>query len=145
MASLYPFLAAGAAAGQRQLLQLNALVWITVGEGQVWALTDYSVDVRGKVGVLGYKGDLNIRLDLLDQDPKTHAGPCYLRLNDFDDPRASYRVQGDALTVDAVLSGKGQRVAISAYGEDRGRTRCQLSGEVSLTTFITPAPNGRSS
>lgn len=135
MASLNPFIATNAQAGQHVELKLHEIFWKSVGRGQVLALTDYEVDLDGHLSVIVYSGDLHIRLRLLDADEAAMTGPCILQINSHVDEEASYRVEDKVLTVTADFDGKKAGIRLSrAHGGKM--TRCELAGYLGLTAYL---------
>lgn len=138
MATLYPFIAQDARAGQKVDLKLRKVIWTTVGRGQVKTLSDYEVEIAGKISVVVYSGDLNIRLRLPDGDGNATSGICLLGINSHFDENAKFKVDGDTLAVDADFSGTKAGIRLSRY--DQGKmTKCRLSGYVGLTTYLQAA------
>lgn len=138
MAALYPYIAADARAGQRVRLKLHEILWKSVGQGDILALSDYEVDLAGHLSLIAYSGDLRIHLSLLDEDETAEAGPCMLRLNSHVDEEAVYRVIDDVLSVAADFDGKRAGIRLS---RDRGgrMTRCELAGYLGITAYLEAA------
>ncbi len=135
MATLFPYISEGAQAGQRAQMRIRKLIWLTVGHGTVAALSDFEVDINGRVELIVYKGDLRIHLILLDQDPEALSGPCILHLNAHVDEKASYRVSNGALTVSAAIAGKKATVSLSRH-ENGKMTECELTGFLDITVYL---------
>lgn len=136
MATFYPFVTEGAHSGQQAQLKTRAIIWLNVGSGEVITLSDYEVDIDGTVDLKFYKGDLKIRLVLLDQDAQAESGPARLQLNSHVDDNASYAVKDGELTVSALLGGKSQKISLSRH--DDNKTECKLDGSLSLTAYLEP-------
>jgi hypothetical protein len=135
MATIPPFVSEGAQAGQAAEMKIHKLMWFTVGNGQVTALSDYIVDIDGQIDIVVYKGNLRIRMDLLDQDPAATSGPCRLQLNAHVDENASYAVKNGALTVSATIKEKSATVSLSR--DDGGKkTKCVLTGFLDITCWL---------
>ncbi len=138
MASLYPYIATNAQAGQKVELKLHEILWKSVGHGDILTLSPFEVDVAGHLSVIVYSGDLRIHLNLSDQDETARTGPCSLQLNSHVDPDAVYRVQGDILAVDADFDGR--RAGIRLSRDRNGKmTRCELAGYIGLTAYLEAA------
>ncbi len=135
MTTIAPFVSAGAQAGQAAEMKIHKLMWLTVGNGQLQELSDYLVDIDGLIDIVVYKGNLRIRLELLDQDAAATAGPCRLQLNAHVDENASYAVKNDALTVSATMKGKSATVSLSR--DDGGKkTKCVMTGFLDITCWL---------
>ncbi len=135
MATLFPYISEGAHAGEKASLKIRKFVWVPVGHGEVAALSDYEVDIAGKLQLVVYNGDLRIHLLLLDQDPAASEGPCELHLNSHVDDKASYRVHDGALTVSAAMGGKAATVSLSRH--EKGKmTECKLTGFLDITVYL---------
>lgn len=138
MATIPPFVAKGTRVGQKQSVKAKKFVWVPVGSGTVAELADDVVAVAGQISILGYSGRMNIYLRLTDNNPAATSGSCILRLNTVEDPRATYKVNGRALTVSAILRGHKQQISITPC--DGGtQTECKLSGRVNETVHLEPA------
>jgi hypothetical protein len=57
MASLYPYIAANARAGQKLELKLHEFLWRSVGQGSILILNPFEVDLTGHLSVIVYSGD----------------------------------------------------------------------------------------
>jgi hypothetical protein len=134
MATIPPFVSDGAQAGQAAEMKIHKLMWLTVGNGQLQELSDYLVDIDGLIDIVVYKGNLRIRLELLDQDAAATAGPCRLQLNAHVDDNASYAVKNDALTVSATMKGKSATVSLSR--DDGKKTKCVMTGFLDITCWL---------
>ncbi len=138
MATLLPYIAEGVYAGQKQGLKVNELMlWLTVGKGELKSLSDFEVAIAGKIDFVGYKGDLNIYLHLSDQDAAAASGPCVFKLNTYRDEDATYTAQKGVLTINAVLGGHKQSIALSRYRR-KGYTKCELKGHTNVTAYLEP-------
>ena len=137
MAIITPFIAKGTHVGQSQAVKARKFVWISVGNGEVSSLSDYEVAIAGTISILGYSGDLIIRLLLLDEQPEASGGPCLLRLNTHVDEAATYHVKGAELTVNAVLGDKRQNITITRCNNGT-QTECRLFGHVDQTVHLDP-------
>ena len=137
MATLYPYISEGAHAGQKAQLKAHKFVWIPVGKGTVAALSDFEVDIDGRVQLVVYNGDLRIRLQLLDEDPEAVSGPCILQLNAHVDDKASYQVDDGALTVSAAIADKQATVSLSRC-DDGEQTECIMTGYLDITVHLEP-------
>ncbi len=135
MASLYPYIATNAQAGQQVELKLHEILWKSVGHGDILILNPYEVDLAGRLSVIVYSGDLHIRLQLTDRDETAQVGPCILQINSHVDSDAAYRVLDDVLIVDADFDGRRAGIRLSP---DRGgkMTRCELDGYLGLTAYL---------
>lgn len=138
MATLYPFIAQDARAGQKVDLKLRKVIWTTVGHGDVKTLSDYEVEIAGKISVVVYSGDLNIHLRLPDGDKGATDGICLLGINSHKDENAQYKVDGNTLAVDADFSGTKAGIRLSRYNQGK-MTKCQLSGYLGLTAYLQTA------
>lgn len=135
MASLYPYIAANAQAGQEIDLKLHEILWKSVGRGDILILNPYMVDLAGHLSMIVFSGDLRIHLELRDQIEAAQIGPCILRLNSHVDREAVYQVQDDVLTVDADFDGRRSGIRLSR--DRKGKmTRCELTGYVGLTAYL---------
>lgn len=136
MATLYPFIAEDAQAGQKVELKIHEfMIWKSVGRGEVLALSDYEVNIAGNLSVIVYSGDLNIQLRLLDTDENADAGSCVLQINSHVDDKATYKVDKDILAVKADFDGKNAGIRLS---RDHGgkMTRCDLEGFFGITAYL---------
>jgi len=137
MATIPSFVAKNTHLGQQQTVKAKKMVWIPVGSGEVTQFNDHEVTIAGQISILGYSGSMNIYLKLLDEDPAATSGPCILRLNAHEDPQAVYKVNNNALTVQATL-GKYKQ-AITIRPSDGGtQTECKLTGRVNETVHLEP-------
>lgn len=135
MATIPPYVSEGAAAGQAAEMKIHKLMWLTVGSGKLLELSDFVVDIDGQIDIVVYKGNLHIRIDLLDQDGEANAGPCRLQLNAYVDENASYQVKDGALTVSATIKEKSATVGLSR--DDHGKkTRCVMTGFLDITCYL---------
>lgn len=135
MATIPPYVSAGAQAGQAAEMKIHKLMWLTVGNGKLLELADYIVDIDGQIDIVVYKGNLHIRIDLLDQDPAATAGPCRLQLNAHVDASATYEVKNGALTVSATIKQKSATVSLSR--DDGGKkTKCVMTGFLDITCYL---------
>ncbi len=137
MANIVDFIADGAYAGQAIEVKAKKFVWVKVGQGTVKELSDHEVGIDGKISILGYSGDLNIKMSLTDQDPTASKGSCVLQLNTLVDESATYEVKQNVLTVYAVLGGKQQNISISQCNNGE-QTECKLSGHVNQLVHLDP-------
>jgi len=135
MASILPYVSPGAVPGQKLKLKIKKFVWLTVGDGVLESLSDYEVAVDGTVDVMVYKGDLTIKVHLLDEDPDADSGPCVLHLNSHSDENATYEVKNGALVVSAAFGDKKQGIAISRYNKG-SMTECNLSGYLDIGAYL---------
>lgn len=134
MATVPPFVSEGAQAGQAAEMKIHKLMWLTVGNGKLLELADYVVDIDGQIDIVVYKGNLHIRIDLLDQDSAATAGPCRLQLNAHVDENASYAVKNGALTVSATMKQKSATVGLSR--DDGKKTKCVMTGFLDITCWL---------
>jgi hypothetical protein len=139
MAVITPYISAGIRAGQPVALKVHKRLWRTVGQGQVKAVSDFEIEIDGRVKLAVYQGDLHIRAALLDQDEAAITGPCSLKLNSAVDDQASYRTHDDGLTISARMNGKDVQIRLSRFKSDN-MTECTVSGVLDLTAYIEPAP-----
>ncbi len=137
MANIVDYVADGAYVGQAIEVKAKKFVWVKVGQGTIKALSDYEVSIDGKISILGYTGDLNIKLNLTDQDPAASKGPCVLQLNTHIDENANYKTEKSALTVYAVLGGEQQNISISQCNNGE-QTECKLFGHVNQLVHLDP-------
>ena len=138
MAVISQYVAKGTYAGQKVVVKAKKFIWIPVGQGMIKSYSEFDVDIAGTLSFLGYNGDLNIQLELLDKDPAAPSGSCALQLNSHRDPAAGYVANNGELKVTAVLSGKKQ--IISILRSDNGtQTECKLVGHVNQTVHLDPA------
>ncbi|HSN74351.1 MAG TPA: hypothetical protein VL334_04540 [Anaerolineae bacterium] len=135
MATIPPYVSEGAAAGQAAEMKIHKLMWLTVGNGKLFELTDYVVDIDGQIDIVVYKGNLHIRIELLDQDAAADAGPCRLQLNAHVDENASYQVKDDFLTVSATIKEKSATVSLSRDNNGE-KTKCVLTGFLDITCWL---------
>jgi hypothetical protein len=135
MATIPPYVSEGAAAGQAAEMKIHKLMWLTVGNGKLLELADYVVDIDGQIDIVVYKGNLHIRIELLDHDAAAAAGPCRLQLNAHVDENASYVVKNGALTVSAAIKQKRATVELS---RDNGgkKTKCAMTGFLDITCWL---------
>ena len=140
MATIPPYVSEGAAAGQAAEMKIHKLMWLTVGNGKLLELADYVVDIDGQIDIVVYKGNLHIRIDLLDQDPAATAGPCRLQLNAHVDASATSEVKNGALTVSATIKQKSATVSLSR--DDGGKkTKCVMTGFLDITCWLEAKEN----
>ncbi len=140
MATIPAYVSEGATAGQAAEMKLHKLMWLTVGNGKLLELADYVVDIDGQIDIVVYKGNLHIRIELLDQDAEADAGPCRLQLNAHVDENASYAVKNDALTVSATIKQKSATVGLSR--DDHGKkTKCVMTGFLDITCWLEAKEN----
>ena len=137
MANIVDYVADGAYVGQAIEVKAKKFVWVKVGQGTIKALSDYEVSIDGKISILGYTGDLNIKLNLTDQDPAASKGPCVLQLNTHIDKNANYEAAKNGLTVYAVLGGEQQNISISQCNNGE-QTECKLFGHVNQLVHLDP-------
>ncbi len=137
MATIPPYIAKNAYAGQKQEVKVHKIMWVKVGDGIVDALSEYEVSIAGKISILGYNGDLNIHLILTDQDANATKGICTLGLNSHKDEAAKYIAKNGELTVSAILGGKEQTITITPCNNGE-QTECRLSGYISQTVHLDP-------
>ncbi|MFN2143677.1 MAG: hypothetical protein ACK2U5_24585 [Candidatus Promineifilaceae bacterium] len=137
MARITPYVANNVHIGQELAVKIKKVVWMAVGRGTVAAYSDYEVNITGNIGVPGYRGALNIHLQLKDDDSQALSGPCCLRLNSHTDEDAKYRATRDQLTVFAVLGGKKQNVTITPTNKGT-QTECKLFGHIDETVHLDP-------
>lgn len=135
MASLYPFIAEDAHPGQKVDLKIRKFIWKSVGRGDVLALSDYEVNIAGRLSIIVYSGDLNIHLQLLDMDDIAIQGPCVLRINSHTDEQAKYRVEKGELAVSADFGGKTAGIRL-ARDYDGKMTRCDLTGFFAVSAYL---------
>lgn len=135
MATIPPYVSEGAQAGQAAEMKIHKLMWLTVGNGKLLELADYVVDIDGQIDIVIYKGNLHIRIELLDHDADAEAGPCRLQLNAHVDENASYQVKNDTLTVSATIKQKSATVSLSR--DDHGKkTKCVMTGFLDITCWL---------
>lgn len=140
MATIPPFVSEGAQAGQAAEMKIHKLIWLTVGSGKLLELSDYVVDIDGQIDIVVYKGNLHIRIDLLDQNAAGMAGPCRLQLNAHVDENASYAIKNGALTVSATIKEKSATVSLSR-DNDGTKTKCVLTGFLDITCYLEAKKN----
>jgi len=138
MAVITNFVADSTHVGQMVAVKAKKFVWITMGQGKVVSFSDFEVDIAGRLNIMGYNGDLNIHLELLDKDGAASSGPCMLRLNAHSDGAATYQANDGALTVTAVFGDKKQSISIRPCNNG-AQTECRLAGHVSQTVHLDPA------
>ncbi|MDX1417988.1 MAG: hypothetical protein R3293_27550 [Candidatus Promineifilaceae bacterium] len=135
MATISPYIAQNLVSGADLQLRVKKFIWLTVGHGLIASVSDYEIAVQGKIRFLGFKGELDVLIRLLDQSPGSQSGPCLMELNILRDEYATYEAQNGQLIINAVLGGEKQRVALSQY--DQGQmTRCRLSGYYNETAYF---------
>lgn len=137
MANIKQFVADGTFVGQKQTVKAKKFVWVPVGSGTVEKFSDDEVSVAGNINILGYSGDLNIYLKLTDSNLAATSGSCLLKLNKYEDAKATYQVNGPGLEVSSVLGGHKQNITISP-SDGRTQTECKLSGKVNETVHLEP-------
>lgn len=137
MAKITPYVANNVYVGQDIAVKIKKLVWMTVGKGSVMDFSDQEVNIAGKIKFMGYNGDLNIHLRLLDGDDGALSGPCRLRLNSHVDENASYRANRESLTVFAMLGSRKQNITILPTNNGT-QTECKLSGYINETVHLDP-------
>ena len=137
MANIVDYVADGANVGQTIEVKAKKFVWVKVGQGTIASLSDREVGIKGKISILGYSGDLNIKLNLTDQDPAASKGPCVLQLNTNIDENANYEAAQNVLTVYAVLGGKQQNISILQCNNGE-QTECKLFGHVNQLVHLDP-------
>ncbi len=140
MATIPPFVATNAFEGQALSVKAASTVfWVPVGRGKVNQLGVYVVGIAGELSVLGYKGNLDIVLQLTDEDEASSAGICTLQLNSHIDEQARYSVSAkdDKLVVDAVLGGRQQQISIGRCNNGE-QTECRLRGHVNQVVHLQP-------
>jgi hypothetical protein len=137
MAILKPYLSQDVQPGQRVALKTHELFWRTVGHGSLQTVSDFKLEIHGRVELAVYQGDLQIQLALLDQDEAATAGACRLQINALADDQATYRVRGDGLTISTVLGGEAVDLKVVRAGQDN-MTECKVSGPLDLTAYIAP-------
>lgn len=138
MAKIADYVANGTYAGQQVDVKAKKFVWVNVGNGAVKTFSDHEVEIAGKISILGYNGDLNIRLQLSDQNSSSAKGPCVLQLNTHTDENAKYETKKEMLTVYAVLGGKEQNISILPCNNGE-QTECKLFGHVNETVHLDPS------
>lgn len=138
MASIPPYVATNTHVGQQVDVKVKKFIWLAVGQGSVQSFSNYEVNVTGRIKFLGYDGDLNIHLKLLDEAPPASRGPCCLQLNAYMDETAQYAATGELLTVFAVLGGKKQNISIRRV-EKGSQTECKLFGHIDATVHLDPS------
>ncbi|MBK6328400.1 MAG: hypothetical protein KA362_09075 [Chloroflexi bacterium] len=137
MAVISNYVAKNTHQGQMVTVKAKKFVWISVGKGEVRSYSDYDVDVAGAINVLGYSGDLNIQLQLVDKNPTAVSGPCILSLNTHTDPSATYQTKNGVLMVTAVFGDKKQSINIQPCN-DGTQTECVLIGHLTQTVHLDP-------
>lgn len=138
MAQITNYVAKGTYEGQKFDLKAKKFVWVKAGQGVVKSYSDQEVNIAGSISILGYSGDLNIRLQLTDQDPMAVSGPCVLQLNTYLDEKARYEAKNGMLTVYAVLGSKEQNISILPCNNGE-QTECKLFGHVNQTVHLDPS------
>ena len=138
MAIIATYISEGMRAGQPLVLKLHEIFWRTAGHGQVNGLSDFEIEVGGRVELAIYRGDLRIRVALLDRDEAAVTGPCSLQLNSAVDDEASYRTHNGGMTITARMNGKEVQIRLSRFKGDN-MTECKVSGLLDLTAYIEPA------
>ncbi len=139
MAIITPHISAGIRAGQPVVLKLHRRLWRTVGQGQMKAVSDFEIEIDGRVKLAVYQGHLHIWVALSDQDKAAITGSCSLKLNSFVDNQASYRTHDGGLTISARMNDKDIQIRLSRFQSDN-MTECKISGALDLTAYIEPAP-----
>jgi hypothetical protein len=137
MATIAPYISAGVRAGQPVMLKVHEILWRTVGHGDVKALSDFEIEIDGRIKLTVYQGELRIRAALLDQDEAASTGPCSLQLNSAVDDQASYRTHDAGMTISARMNGQDVKIRLSRFKRDN-MTECKVSGVVDLTAYIEP-------
>ncbi len=137
MANIVDYVADNAYEGQAVEVKAKKFVWVKVGQGTVPALSAHEVSIEGQISILGYTGDLNIRLNLLDEDPAAKSGPCCLQLNTLVDEEAKYEEGKGMLTVYATLGGKEQNISILPCNNGE-QTECKLFGHINQVVHLDP-------
>ena len=137
MANIIDYVADNAFAGQEIEVKAKKFVWVKVGQGKVSVLSDHEVTINGQISILGYSGDLTIRLNLTDEDPAATEGPCVLQINTLVDENAKYEAAKNMLTVHAVLGGKEQNISILKCNNGE-QTECKLFGHINQVVHLDP-------
>jgi len=138
MTVITPYISEGVQAGQPVALKIQKIRWRTVGTGQLKTLSDYELEVDGRIELPVYKGDLNIHIELADKDVAATSGPCSLQLNSYGDDEAEYSADDDGLTISAQISEKAVQISLSRFPHDN-MTECTISGPLDLTAYIEPS------
>ncbi len=137
MAKISPYISEGLQVGQPAELKIHTFRWRTVGSGKIMALSDYELELDGRVELNVYKGDLKIHLALLDQDAAATTGPCKIEANALVDEAATYSTDGEDLTITANLDGQDVKVVVSRSG-NKNMTECKVSSPIHLTAYVGP-------
>ena len=85
MATITPYVSQGVQAGQPVELKTHEIFWRTIGHGTAKTVSEFELEIEGRVELPIYKGDLLIKGSLLDLDETAAAGSCSLRINSLSD------------------------------------------------------------
>jgi hypothetical protein len=94
------------------------------GSGSFNAFSDFEAEFAGTYQIFFYSGSLNIVIKLNDNNPTSPSGSCRLTLNDKTDAAATYRVDGQKLTLTTTLNDG----PIDLYGSQGGTQIDGISG-----------------
>jgi hypothetical protein len=137
MANIFPYISEDLTSGQSVDLKLHMIRWRTVGHGRLKTVSDFELEIGGRVDLSIYQGDIQVQILLLDRDEKSNSGPCSLQLNEYRDDKATYNANGDFLTIAAVIGGADVKIKLSRFGRDN-MTECTVSGALDLTVYVEP-------
>lgn len=137
MAAIFPYISENLHAGQSVDLKLHLIRWRKVGHGQLKTVSDFELEIAGRIDLSIYRGDIQVQIVLLDQDDASNSGPCSLQLNEFGDDKASYSAKGGVMTISAVIGGSDVNIKLSRFGRDN-MTECRVSGALDLAAYIEP-------
>lgn len=137
MTTIAPYISDGVAVGQKVALKTHELFWRDVGHGELEALSAFEMEINGRVELAIYKGDLHIRIELLDQDETASTGPCLLQLNEYTDAEAVYTAHRGKLAISAQIGGKFIQIQLGRFTQEN-MTECNVSGPLDLTAYIEP-------
>ena len=137
MTVITPYISEGVQAGQLVELKIQKIRWRTVGIGHLKTLSEYELEVDGRIELPVYKGDLNIHIELSDKDVAATSGPCSLQLNSYGDDEAIYNVDEGGLIITAQINGKNVQIKLLRFARDN-MTECTISGPLNLTAYIEP-------
>lgn len=137
MTVIYPYISENLHSGQSVDLKLHMIRWLKVGHGQLKTVSDYELEIGGRVDLAIYQGDIQVQIQLLDRHDESSSGPCSLQVNEFSDDKASYTADGSVLTIAAVIGDTDVKIKLSRFEHDN-LTECIVSGALDLTVHVEP-------
>ena len=130
MATFSPYVGIGTQTGSKQNIWANIVFFVHVGSGSFTAFSDYSLSFAGEIKTPVYKGDLNLSLSIIEQNPNSVNGPCEIVINGITSTSATYAVTRGQLIVTADFPGGiRQKVNMQQGGNGGRETHLDLSGD----------------